>query len=754
MSMEYIKEITADFSGENLFGYITAVQGDTARTVKVKMTANYQPYTPEEGTTAVLRAVKPDGKTVFNDATIETDGTVTANLTEQITAAVGNVRCELSLYGAQGGTLTTVKFIVKVTPASVSPEITSSDEFLALEQALKDVANAGNVAQAALETATEALDKMEDVEADIDAHTQAAEVAAGAANSAATLAETKAGEANTAAGAANSAATNAEEKATAANNAATAANNAATNATEKATAATNAATAANTAAQAANTKAGLADAAATAANTAAERAETAAEQAEEIVAEASGLVTRYGVRFEGSANSGATVTRLYNAVGLVAGVGTDTEAPQNDFDSIYPWSARRRCCGYWDTNGEFVVNAYKGEPGYTEDGTNGEVWVEHSLFYYRHIYDGDAEEIAISATPLAGYSPAPIFLKNGGQDAPYQKAYTAAYPMALVDAKPTSRTGVFPDIYSLNTAMTDSKKAGDAYIVTTCAEQYTECLYMWVEFATRDVQTVMKGATSLPYSASDTATVAGTATNQVIVATATAANYVVGQTIGIGTSLGGSQIAENRIVTAITAYDESNSAITFDGAAVDIAVGNIVWAAGYVNGTCNSVIASSGSPTSNTSGKYNCVYRGKEAPYGNVFNYISDILVQRAGDGTEDSPYTYTPYYLPDPTKYANGTITEDYVALQYNIPSQDGYAKKLGIDSRYPWVRITSEIGAGSTTYYSDYYHYPRYTVCAARVGGYWSRGSSAGPCYWDCSGAPSSASANYRARLSYHRT
>ena len=461
----------------------------------------------------------------------------------------------------------------------------------------------------------------------------------------------------------------------------------------------------------------------------------------------------YGVRFEGSANSGATVTRLYNAVGLVAGVGTDTEAPQNDFDSIYPWSARRRCCGYWDTNGEFVVNAYKGEPGYTEDGTNGEVWVEHSLFYYRHIYDGDAEEIAISATPLAGYSPAPIFLKNGGQDAPYQKAYTAAYPMALVDAKPTSRTGVFPNIYSLNSAMTGAKKAGDAYIVTTCAEQYTECLYMWVEFATRDVQTVMKGATSMPYSASDTATVAGTDTNQIIVATATAADYVVGQTIGIGTSLGGSQIAENRIVTAITAYDESNSAIAFDGAAVDIAVGNIVWTAGYINGTCNSVIASSGSPTSNTSGKYNCVYRGKESPYGNVSNYISDILVQRAGDGTEDSPYTYTPYYLPDPTKYANGTITEDYVALQYNIPSQDGYAKKLGIDSRYPWVRITSEIGAGSTTYYSNYYSYPRYALCAARVGGNWGSVLYAGPCYWYCVDVPANIAPHSCARLSYHR-
>lgn len=60
---------------------------------------------------------------------------------------------------------------------------------------------------------------------------------------------------------------------------------------------------------------------------------------------------------------------------------------------------RRRCCGYFDTEGSFVVNAYEGEPGYTTDGSNGEVWVEHSLFYYRHIYDDGAEEIVISALP-------------------------------------------------------------------------------------------------------------------------------------------------------------------------------------------------------------------------------------------------------------------------------------------------------------------------------------------------------------------
>ena len=459
------------------------------------------------------------------------------------------------------------------------------------------------------------------------------------------------------------------------------------------------------------------------------------------------------MHFGGAANTGETVSRLYNAVGLVAGVGTDAEAPQNDFDNIFPWNARRRCCGYWDANGNFVVNAYKGEPGYTEDGTNGEVWIEHSLFYFKHEYGGTDETIVISATKLAGFEPAPIFQKNGNRDAPYQKAYTPAFPMATVDNKPTSRAGVFSDLYSLNSAMTDARKAGANYTTTTAAEQYTECLYMWVEFATRNLQSVMVGATNMPYTASDTATVAETGANRIVVSNAVAAKYVVGQTIGIGASLGSTAIANNRIVTAIETYDDANKAISFDGAAVNIAVGNIIFALAWKNGSCASVIASSGSPVSNTNGKYNCVYRGKETPYGNSFEWISDILLKREGTGTEESPYTYTPQYLPDATKYANGTITEDYVPMNFKLPTADGYVKRLGIDSRFPWVRLPCEAGAGSTTYYSDYCYLPHYATCVARVGGSWNYGSDAGPCYWDCYVAPSDSSVDSRARLSYHR-
>lgn len=659
--MKYIKEITVDLAGEMLFEYVTAVQGDTnSRFVKVTLLSNAQPYTVPSGATAVIRCRKPDGTSVFNDAAINEDGTITAELTEQMLAAVGNCKCEISLYSSDESSLTTVPFIVKVTPAAVNPNIESADEYTALTSALARVDNVSGVADAALEAATEALNNLETIEADIDAHTAAAEAATDSANE-------------------------------------------------------------------------------------------AAEAAQAVVNQAAQLVTRYGVSFGGSANTGATVSRLYNAVGLVAGVGTDTVEATNDFDNIYPWSARRRCCGMFDADGNFVVAAYKGEPGYIEDGTNGEVWVEHSLFFYKHTYTGDAEEITISATQLAGFLPAPIFINSDGTLR--QKAYTAAYPMATVDGVATSRAGVFSDTHSVNTAMTAARTLGEDYTVTTTGEWYTECLYMWVEFATRNLQSVMVGASNMPYAAGDTATVAEDGANRIIVTNAVAAKYVVGQTIIIGTSLGSSNKANNRVVTAIEVYDADNKAIVFDGEAVDIAVGYIVCTAAYKNGSCNSVLSSSGSPVSNNDGKHNCVYRGKETPYGNAFEQIADVLFKREGAGTEEDPYTYDVYFLSDPTKYAAGAITADYTKLNYTVPAVNGYGEKLGFDSRFPWLRIPSEVGASTTTYYSDYYYFPRGAVCAARVGGSWSYGSGNGPCCWYCNYTPSFAYVSCRARLSYHR-
>ena len=325
--------------------------------------------------------------------------------------------------------------------------------------------------------------------------------------------------------------------------------------------------------------------------------------------------------------------------------------------------------------------------------------------------------------------------------------------MALVDDKPTSRSGVYTPIMSLNSGMTNARKLGDKYTTTTAAEQYVKCLLMWVEFATRDIQTKMKGCSSLSYSESHKATVAEDAANRIIISSSYAAAYVIGQGIAIGTSLGSTNVANNRTVTAIDAFDDSNSAITFDGDPVNIAVGNIVFAIAWKTGSCDNVLSSSGSPVSNTNGKYTCIYRGEETPFGNAFEWISDVLFKREGSGTTEDPYKYDIYFLPDATKYSSGNITDDYVKVNYQLPTAEGYVKKLGYDERFPFVRIPCEIGASTTTYYADYYYRPAYAVTAAGVGGIWYNGAYCGPCYWYCCLAPSVTHIYRRARLSYRR-
>lgn len=767
--MECIKKINVELSGEMLFEYITAIQGDTAsRYVEIILLNNNQAYTPPDGATAVIRATKPDGTIILSDCEISTDGTIKAELTAQMLAVCGNVRCQTSLYSADGGILTSVPFIVKVVSKSANEaQIESSNEF----NAIKD---ASDLATTASEIASEALEKMNKVEESVGTATSAANTAATNANKAAYSATEAASKANTSKTAADAATKNANTAAENANNKASAADTAAANANTAAQNADTAKTAANTAAAAANAAKTAADTAASGATaakeateaaisnaktatseaqTAAANANTAAKNAQNALEELEGAsVARYGVKFGGSANSGATVQRLYNAFGLTANVGTDTETATNDFDNIYPWSGRKRCCGYWDENGSFVVNAYEGEPGYITDGSNGEVWVETPLFYYKHTYGDDgSEEIVITSHPIGGFEPSPIHINTDGSLS--QKAYTAAYPMAVVDNKPTSRSGVYTPVMSLNSGMTNARLMGTKYTTTTTAEQYVKCLLMWVEFATRDIQTKMKGCSALSYSKDHTATVAEDAANRIIISKNYASYYVLGQGIAIGTALGSANVANNRTVTSIEDYDETNIAISFDGEPVNISVGNVVFAIAWKTGSCDNVLASSGSPVSNTSGKYTCIYRGEETPFGNAFEWISDILFKREGAGTTEDPYSYDIYFLKDPTKYTSGTITEDYTKLNFQLPTADGYVKKLGFDSRFPWLRIPCEVGASSSTYYADYYYCPAYAVTAAAVGGYWYSGAFAGPCYWYCLSAPSASNINRRARLSYRR-
>ena len=90
--MECIKKITAELSGEMLFEYITAIQGDTSsRYVEITLLNNNRAFVPPSGATAVIRASKPDGTIILNNCEIGTGGTIKAELTAQMLAVCGNV---------------------------------------------------------------------------------------------------------------------------------------------------------------------------------------------------------------------------------------------------------------------------------------------------------------------------------------------------------------------------------------------------------------------------------------------------------------------------------------------------------------------------------------------------------------------------------------------------------------------------------------------------------------------------------------
>jgi len=446
-------------------------------------------------------------------------------------------------------------------------------------------------------------------------------------------------------------------------------------------------------------------------------------------------IKKYGVIFTGSDTAGV---RTGDAIGMVATAGVGDEVVQNDFDNVSYFN-RPLCCGYHDADGKFHVNAYQGEPGFALDGSKGEVYYECTPFYWNGSFDAPS----VTGTPCEGYELAPMFLN------PVDKVYLPSYWSSQVGGKATSRSGVFPTTGSLNSHMANMRTYHEKACTETIAARMSEYVLQLVEFATRDVQ-VMMSCSGLPYSVNHVAVVAETGVNRIIIANAYADLFVIGQTIAIGTAVGESQVCENRVVTAIDSYDAENKAISFDGAAVNVAVGNIVSSRAWKNGATDIVLASSGSPVSNTSGKYPCIWRGKVDPWADGYSMICNILIQRSG---EPDAYTYTPFCLPDPTKYNAGAITGDYVELNYSLPGVDGYAKSLQSDSRYKHIALPAELGASSSTYLAAWYSYPRNDVCAVLAGGLWNVGRDCSPVYFNCSNAPGRASLSFLARLFVNR-
>ena len=544
----------------------------------------------------------------------------------------------------------------------------------------------------------------------------AAKASQDAASASASTASSKATAAGNSAAAASASEKNAAASATTAKTAQSAAEAAKTGAESAKTAVDSSAKAAASSASTAGTAASTATTQATAAKSSADNAAKSADDAKNYAAQVAGIVTSqaiFGVNFSGSTSAG---TRVGAAKDFVFVPGTDTSMGQNSFDAVYPWAGMRRCCCTLNADGTVKVNAYKGQPGYIEDGTNGEVLVEIPLFYVSGMLDVAP---SISMSMLPGYRAPRKFLNADGSLK--QKCYVRAFPGSIgADGKLHSIAGAVPTgNRNITQFLAAARKWGDTYSIGTSADFEVLAYLMIVVYGTRHAQSKINGCTSL-YSTN--LAVAAATDNAASVVVAKGASIEPGMVISIGSGGENEAIAKRRIVTSVETIDgdATNVKVNFDGDPVTTTTDHKVWRMMQSTGTANSVIATCGSPVSNTDGRHSFVFYGVENPlYGNQWHIECDWKLV---DGV--------PYWCDDPTKYS-WTSNDGYIALDTMAMPDEGWATALQQDDRAPSVQITKSVGGSSGTYLADYFYINKAGTRLALRGGHSLNGGSAGPFY-----------------------
>lgn len=420
----------------------------------------------------------------------------------------------------------------------------------------------------------------------------------------------------------------------------------------------------------------------------------------------------YGVSWDKGATP--TLTRTDDAVGMTANAGVDMTPAANDFDTAQIF----------------------GEITEVTDAL-GNVFVRIPKFYIRKTDGVNSKTWQVSKSPLSGGYLPWCFVGAGGAELPHVDV--GKYNASLgAGNKLESKAGKAP-LVNVNIVQVrgyaQANGAGYQQLDIHVVDLLQTLFY--IEFATLNSQAIMAGFTAGRYNAADVATAAESGANRIIVANATAANFVAGQAISVGTSLGGNQIFYGRTLTSIDVVDASNKALNFDGTPVNIAVGNIVYNTGWVSGFSSGIAASSGSLISASSGKGACKYRGVENPWGSIWQWVDGLNIN-----------DYRAWVCKDAASYASNLFAAPYEQVAYTDHNADGYVTAMGWDANLPFVALPTAVGGNATTYYCDYY-YRNSGQRAARLGGYWGDGVRAGVASWNLFNASSGADATLGGRL-----
>lgn len=385
-----------------------------------------------------------------------------------------------------------------------------------------------------------------------------------------------------------------------------------------------------------------------------------------------------------------TCTRIAGAKNLTAGA---------DFDKFSMYGGRKRC----NVSDGGTINAYYGDEGYTEDGSNGQVMVYQPKFYYLVCpLEYDRQETGygyhlrkanyyVSETQRAGFKLHPAFYDKNGNEVDYilMSAYegciydTSANAYMLNDeqvmdaskdkfssiagARPA--TGVSQNLTRPNIEQM-AKNRGEGWHSFGIKTASMEQLLMIVEMGMMNLQTAIgQGVVNIPWTTgSDTTSSYAGAT---------------GSTASLGNGTG-----------------RATETTTYEG----------------------------GVATKNTAdGKTSICYRGVENFWGNIWKFAYGInFYCEVG-----KPFLG---YVCKDFNYAESKRTDNYENIGFALPSENGYVSAMGYSTNYDWLFLPSEVKGNSSLPVGDYYYqnntWDGYRI--ALLGGRWNDGSGAGGFYW----------------------
>ena len=385
-----------------------------------------------------------------------------------------------------------------------------------------------------------------------------------------------------------------------------------------------------------------------------------------------------------------TCTRIAGAKNLTAGA---------DFDKFSMYGGRKRC----NVSDGGTINAYYGDEGYTEDGSNGQVMVYQPKFYYLVCpLEYDRQETGygyhlrkanyyISETQRAGFKLHPAFYDKNGNEVDY--ILMSAYEGCIYDTSANAylkndeqvmdaskdkfssiagarpATGVSQNLTRPNIEQM-AKNRGEGWHSFGIKTASMEQLLMIVEMGMMNLQTAIgQGVVNIPWTTgSDTTSSYAGAT---------------GSTASLGNGTG-----------------RATETTTYEG----------------------------GVATKNTAdGKTSICYRGVENFWGNIWKFAYGInFYYEVG-----KPFLG---YVCKDFNYAESKKTDNYENIGFALPSENGYVSAMGYSTNYDWLFLPSEVKGNSSLPVGDYYYqnntWDGYRI--ARLGGGWSIGSDAGGFCW----------------------